>query len=62
MRAILLSAGFGKRLQPITKNIPKCLVPINGKPLLQIWLEKLSKFGTPAAGPNLIFARARVSF
>jgi mannose-1-phosphate guanylyltransferase len=43
MKAILLSAGFGTRLRPLTKSIPKCLVPICGKPLLQIWFENLSK-------------------
>lgn len=41
MKAILLCAGFGKRLGSITKNKPKCLLPINNKPLLEIWLEKL---------------------
>ena len=45
MRALLLAAGLGTRLKPITNNIPKCLVPIGGKPLLQIWLEKLEKAG-----------------
>ena len=42
MKTILLAAGFGTRLRPLTDNIPKCLVPIKGKPLLQIWLERLS--------------------
>ena len=41
----MLAAGIGKRLRPITENIPKCLVPIGGKPLLQIWLERLSEAG-----------------
>ena len=45
MRAILLAAGFGTRLRPLTNTIPKCLVPINGKPLLQIWLETLTAAG-----------------
>lgn len=45
MRAILLAAGLGTRLRPLTNTIPKCLVPINGKPLLQIWLERLSQVG-----------------
>ena len=45
MKALLLSAGFGTRLQPITDIIPKVLVPINGKPLLEYWLENLSKAG-----------------
>ena len=44
-RAILLSAGFGTRLSPITDTIPKCLVPINGKPLLAYWLEQLTAAG-----------------
>ena len=42
MKAILLAAGFGTRLRPMTNTIPKCLVPIKGKPLLQIWLERLT--------------------
>jgi len=42
LKTILLAAGFGTRLRPLTNNIPKCLVPIKGKPLLQIWLERLS--------------------
>ena len=45
MKALLLAAGLGTRLKPITDTIPKCLVPINGKPLLQFWLEQLSNVG-----------------
>jgi len=45
MKALLLAAGYGTRLYPITKTIPKCLVPINGKPLLEYWLENLSIVG-----------------
>ena len=33
-KAIILAAGEGKRLRPITENKPKCLVEINGKSLL----------------------------
>jgi len=43
MNAMILAAGLGTRLRPLTERIPKCLVNIGGKPLLQIWLEKLSK-------------------
>lgn len=45
MRAILLAAGLGTRLKPITNDIPKCLVPIAGKPLLEYWLESLVGIG-----------------
>ena len=45
MRAILLAAGLGTRLRPLTNQIPKCLVTIKGKPLVGIWLDKLSEVG-----------------
>ena len=51
MKVILLAAGLGTRLRPITDRIPKCLVPINGIPLLGIWLESLHKNNI---GPYLI--------
>ena len=45
MKALLLAAGLGTRLRPVTNHVPKCMVPIHGKPLLQYWLENLSKAG-----------------
>jgi mannose-1-phosphate guanylyltransferase len=51
MRAILLAAGLGTRLRPLTNKIPKCLVQINGKPLLEIWLDRLMQAGI---GPFLV--------
>ncbi len=45
MRAILLAAGLGTRLQPLTISVPKCLVPIKDVPLLEIWLDKLTDVG-----------------
>ena len=51
MRAILLAAGLGTRLRPLTNTIPKCMVPIKGQPLLGIWLECLTKAGI---GPFLV--------
>lgn len=41
MRVLLLAAGYGTRLRPLTNTTPKCLIPINGEPLLGIWLERL---------------------
>jgi mannose-1-phosphate guanylyltransferase len=51
MKALLLAAGFGTRLRPLTNTVPKCLVPIKGKPLLGIWLDRLTQAGV---GPFLI--------
>lgn len=51
MKVILLAAGLGTRLKPLTEKTPKCLIPIGGKPLLEIWLEKLLDEGL---GPILI--------
>ena len=45
MKAVLLIAGLGTRLRPLTNSIPKCLLPINGEPLLGIWFEKLVAAG-----------------
>jgi mannose-1-phosphate guanylyltransferase len=36
-----MAAGVGRRLETLTRETPKCLLPINGKPLLRIWLELL---------------------
>ena len=53
MKAILLAAGLGTRLRPITDTIPKCLVPINGKPLLEYWLDSLERVGITSILINL---------
>jgi mannose-1-phosphate guanylyltransferase len=38
MKAFLLAGGLGERLRPLTDTLPKCLAPIDGVPLLGIWL------------------------
>ena len=41
--AIILCGGLGTRLRPFTKVLPKPLMPINGRPILEIVIHKLKK-------------------
>ncbi len=52
IRALLLAAGLGTRLRPLTNHTPKCLVPIAGRPLLAQWLEQLESISCQAAIVN----------
>jgi mannose-1-phosphate guanylyltransferase len=45
MKAFLLAAGNGTRLRPLTDSVPKCLLPIQGVPLLEIWLNNCRAAG-----------------
>ncbi len=45
MKAFLLAAGLGVRLRPITNTIPKCMIPIGGKPMLHHWFSLLKEHG-----------------
>ena len=45
MKAMVLAAGLGTRLRPLTNDCPKALVEINGRTLLEITIDRLKKFG-----------------
>ena len=53
MKAFLLAAGVGSRLRPITDAIPKCLLAIEGRPLLDIWLDAFDRAGVDEVLVNL---------
>ena len=50
MKALILAAGFGKRLQPITNTLPKSMVEVNGTPLLVNALNNLTALGITEIG------------
>jgi len=60
LRALLLAAGLGTRLRPLTLHTPKCLVPINGDLLLGRWLRKLEQAGCEAALVNTHYLAEQV--
>lgn len=43
IHAFLLAAGLGTRLRPLTDQLPKCLAPIHGRPILGDWLDALNR-------------------
>ncbi|MEJ1338289.1 MAG: nucleotidyltransferase family protein [Candidatus Sedimenticola sp. (ex Thyasira tokunagai)] len=49
LKAVLLAGGYGTRLKPLTDSIPKCLVIINERPLIDFWIEKLNAAGVKEA-------------
>ena len=45
MKAVLLAAGLGTRLRPITNKVPKCMVPVNGMPIIEKQILNLVENG-----------------
>jgi D,D-heptose 1,7-bisphosphate phosphatase len=52
VKALLLAGGLGTRLRPLTDTIPKCLVPIANRPLLDFWIDHLAEAGIREARVN----------
>jgi mannose-1-phosphate guanylyltransferase len=53
VKAFLLAGGIGSRLRPITDVTPKCMLAIDGRPLLDIWLDAFDRAGVDEVLVNL---------
>lgn len=53
MKAFLLAAGLGTRLRPLTDTVPKCLLRVGGRPMLDLWLDALDRAGVREVLVNL---------
>ena len=62
MRVLLLAAGIGSRLRPLTNTTPKCLVQICNKPLLEYWLLLLNSELVDKIFINLNYLSEQVKF
>jgi dTDP-glucose pyrophosphorylase len=45
MQAVVMAGGLGTRLRPLTDHVPKPMLPVGGRPLMELTLEKLKKAG-----------------
>ncbi len=60
MKAVILAGGEGTRLRPLTCDLPKPLVPICGKPVLQYIIEQLGKSGCTEAAAAVRYKGAKI--
>jgi mannose-1-phosphate guanylyltransferase len=61
MNAIILAAGLGRRLKPITDRIPKPLLPIIDRPVIDIIIDRLKAAGASRIGINLFHLHTKIA-
>lgn len=59
-RAMILAAGRGERMRPLTDRIPKPLLPVHGKPLIEWHLEALARAGHDSVVINTAWLEERI--
>lgn len=61
MNAIILAAGLGKRMRPLTDKCPKPLLPVAGKPLITHHLQRLAKAGIQRVVINVSYRADQIT-
>ncbi len=59
-KAMILAAGQGTRVRPLTKHTPKPMVPILGKPVMEYLVEHLARHGVKQIMVNVAFMHWKI--
>ena len=60
MKAMIMAAGVGSRLDPLTKAVPKPLVPVANRPVMDILMEKLAAIGVKDVVANTYYLAEQI--
>lgn len=60
VKAMILAAGQGTRVRPLTKDLPKPMIPILGKPVMEYLIEHLARFGVRQIMVNVAFMHRKI--
>lgn len=60
MKGLILCAGMGMRLRPLTLELPKCMISVGGKPVLHILVDYLNSYGIREIVVNLHYLPEKV--
>lgn len=60
LKAMILAAGQGTRVRPLTNDLPKPMIPILGKPVMEYLIEHLARFGIKEIMVNVAFLHRKI--
>ncbi len=60
MKAMILAAGKGTRVRPLTYDLPKPMIPILGKPVMAYLVEHLSRYGITEIMVNVSYLHEKI--
>ena len=59
-KGMILAAGQGTRVRPLTRDLPKPMVPILGKPVMEYLIEHLARYGVTEIMVNVAYHHRRI--